>query len=119
MNYCPLCGNDADVTLPEWSGGKYSIKCTSCGDYTTNKITIDELDALRMGKSKRIQELQYSIAIAKERRYITKSQRSGMIVLETGCSKPVTKLQKNLRRKGKIGSDVFQVNCIKSHDGEG
>ena len=116
MDYCPLCGNKADVCLPNWSGGKYSIKCKGCGEFTTNKITIDELDRLRLAGSPRIKELQYSIDIANEPWYITWSQQLGIIVLESGPPQEMTKQEKKLRRKGVTVTASIKKRIVKSED---
>jgi hypothetical protein len=100
LENCPLCGAKASIDLPEWSGGRFHINCADCGKFSTNKITIAELEILRAEGNVRIKELQYSIATAAHPWYITKHQRLGLIVLESGPAREMTKRDKKLRRRG-------------------
>lgn len=87
--------------MPEWDGGRYYIKCKSCGVFSSNKITIDELDVLREKGSARIGELQYSIANADHVWNITRHQTLNQITLESGPPREMTKRDKKLKRRGK------------------
>ena len=100
MENCPLCGIKASIISPEWSGGVILIKCAGCGEFSTNKITIDEIGALRAEGNPRIKELQCSIEMAEHPWYITKSPKLGIIVLELGPPQQMTKREKKLRRRG-------------------
>ena len=118
MENCPICGIKASVIPPEWSGGRILIKCSECGEFSTNKITIDELDALRDEGSPRIKELQYSIEIAEHPWYITKSPRLGIIVLESGPPRQMTKRDKKIRRRGAYVTTGPHINIIAHSDND-
>jgi hypothetical protein len=98
---CPLCGKRAAIELPVWSGGRYFFDCKSCGAFSSNKITVDELNILREQGSVRISELQTSIATADHQWNITKHPRLNQIVLESGPSREMTKREKKLKRRTK------------------
>lgn len=100
METCPLCENNASIDLPEWSGGRFSIKCNDCGEFATNKIVITELERLRAEGSPRIGELKYSIEMSDHLLNLNWSQRLGMIVLEVGQPRELTKHQKRGLRDG-------------------
>lgn len=116
MENCPLCGNKASIIPPEWSGGRIQIKCAWCGEFSTNKITINELDALRAEGSSRIKELQQSIA--EHPWYITKSQRLGNIVLESGSPRQMTKLEKKHRRRMSEKGSSINIGRIYRSDND-
>lgn len=116
MVNCPLCGIKATIVSPEWSGGRYLIRCAGCGEYSTNKITIDDLDSLRAAGNPRIEELQYSIAVAKYPLYVTKSQRFGGIVFESGPPRQMTKRQKKHRRRNVAVPFSGSINLISKSD---
>lgn len=118
MESCSLCGVKATIVSPEWSGGRYFIRCAGCGEYSTNKITIDELDSLRAAESPRIEELQYSIAVAEYPLHITKSQRCGGIVLESGPPQQMTKREKKHRRRTVDAPSGKCMNLISKSDSD-
>ena len=117
MEKCPLCGNKASIDLPEWIGGRFSIKCNDCGEFATNSIVITELERLRAEASPRIGEIKYSIEIADHLWYLNWSQRLGMIILEAGQPRELTKHQKRgLRdehRRGKSSNSTgSEINFV-------
>jgi hypothetical protein len=120
MTNCPLCGGNARVDTPEWSGARFLVQCLMCGDYETNNFTIKELEKLRENKSPRIDELKASIESSDTLLHITKSQRLGMIVIESGPPSEMTKFHKKLRRRGTMvtGRIYQEVPSIKQDESD-
>jgi len=114
MENCPLCGKKAYIDLPDWSGGRFSINCDNCGQYSTNQIVITEIEKLKREHSPRIEELRYTIDIAAHRWYLNWSQSLKSIIFEYETPQELSKSDKKglskefrqdrLRPKGKVFS---------------
>jgi len=123
MENCPLCGMKASIDLPDWSGGRFSIDCANCGQYSTNQIVITEIERLKAEHSPRIDELRYTIDIADHRWYLNWSQSLNSIVFELETPQELSKrdkkgLSKHYRQNqpSPVGK-VFRIDSEENDDG--
>lgn len=107
----PSIWKNAAITSPEWIGGRIGVRCPGCGEYSTNKITSDEIQQLGADSSPRIGELVYTITVTDQPLYITKSKRLGMIVFEREAPGDLTSREKKYRKRTK---SIVHIVCIKS-----
>lgn len=77
---------------------------------------LKDLEELREGSSTKIEQLHASIASSDSLLHITTSQRFGMIVIDSGPSREMTKFHKKLRRRG---TRITLPLCLESPDSRG
>lgn len=99
MDSCLLCGDKADITPAEWSGGLMTVHCAKCGEYQAGSYVVDELDTLREKDDSRIQWLQEGIARSSELLKIARYEPAKVLVLKPSATKDMTGKQKKHRRR--------------------
>ena len=75
------------------------MSCSDCGDYSTNRIVIEEIGRLRAEGSSRIGELKYTIRIAEHSWYLNWSSRLNTIYFEKDPPRKLSKWEKKGRAK--------------------
>ena len=106
---CPFCASQADVHLPDWSGGKLLVRCISCGTFETNYPAIDAFKDLGDNYHTTLNWLRDQIERSPETLHITKNEHG---VLWGTSSKPMTKMQKKMRGRVATGKTKVFTSTI-------